>query len=102
VVEFENGQKKLAAEITDQEITWSQSSPVAADQVRAWFGQQVQADKEGADDGSISANKFIFLLLALNAIPLLLSGSSWFIVGLAVLVIYLPARYLNSMDKDKP
>lgn len=101
VVEFESGQSKLAAEITAQEITWSQSSPVAADQIRAWFGKDIKADKAGSTKASGSlVSKFIFWILALNAIPLLLSfGKTWFMVALAVAAIYFPAKYLESQDK---
>jgi uncharacterized Zn finger protein (UPF0148 family) len=104
VIEFGQGQNKLAAEMTEQELTWSQSSPVAADQIRAWFGAQVKADKSGAGGaGAVSANKFIFWLLALNAGPLLMAfGRTWLIVLLAVLALYLPAKYLESISKDAP
>ncbi len=38
VYEFEQGQTKLAAELTGEEMTWSRSVPVAYDQMAAWFG----------------------------------------------------------------
>src|SRR5262249_47412403 len=40
VREFVNGPLRLAAETSAEEMTWSRSSVVALDQVRAWFGQQ--------------------------------------------------------------
>lgn len=102
VTEFESGQNKLAAEMTADEITWSQSSPVAADQIRAWFGEQINADKAGASSSDTSglSRKFIFWILALNAVPLLMNfGSSWFIVALAIAAIYYPAKFLGPAGK---
>ena len=101
VTEFESGQNKLAAEMTTEEITWSQSTPVPADQIRAWFGEQINADKAGAaaDPKSLS-RKFIFWILALNAIPLLMNFSgSFLIVGLAIAAIYYPAKFLGPAGK---
>lgn len=100
VTEFEQGQSKLAAEMTDKELTWSLSKPVAADQIRAWFGQEISADKQspGAD---ISVQKYIYWLLGLNAIPFLLGASgTWLILLLSVLALYFPASYLNKKDKS--
>ncbi|MDY7574907.1 DUF4178 domain-containing protein [Actimicrobium sp. CCI2.3] len=101
VVEFENGQNKLTAEMTAQEMTWSHSSPVAADQIRAWFGKDIKADK--ADDGaplkSGTTHKFMLWILALNAIPLLLNfWGTVFYTALALAAVYFPARYLESID----
>lgn len=101
VIEFESGQNKLAAEMTAEEITWSLSSPVPADQIRAWFGEKVAADKNapkaGLDDLS---RKFIIAILALNAIPLLMDfGGTWLYVLLAIAAVYLPAKYLSALDK---
>ncbi len=102
VTEFENGPIKLAAEITAHEITWSQSSPVGSDQIRAWFGEQIQADKPGADaDLETLSNKFIFWILAINAIPLFLSpGRTWFGVAAAVAAIYFPAKFLRRLSEN--
>jgi predicted RNA-binding Zn-ribbon protein involved in translation (DUF1610 family) len=102
VVEFEAGQNSLAAEITTEEFTWSQSSPVAADQIRAWFGKNIAADKIAPTPSSSSmATKFVYWILALNAIPLLLSfGSTWFYVLLALAAVYFPGKYLESHAKD--
>jgi hypothetical protein len=43
VSEFEAGQLRLASETTPQEMTWSRSSPVSADQLKAWFGKPSRA-----------------------------------------------------------
>ena len=102
VTEFECGQNKLAAEMSTEEITWSQSTPVSADQIRAWFGEQIHADKAGAaaSNPKSLSRKFIFWILALNAIPLLMNFSgSFFIVALAVAAIYYPAKFLGPAGK---
>lgn len=102
VIEFECGQTRLAAEMTPQELTWSQSTPVPADQIRAWFGKGVQADKGASAAKKGGAGKYIFWILALNAIPLLLSFSTtWLSVLLAIAAVYLPAKYLESVDNGK-
>jgi hypothetical protein len=101
-VEFQSGANKLAAEITPQEITWSKSSPVGADQIRAWFGKGVAPAKAAStDDLGRLARKFIIIILVFNAIPLLASfGRAWFPVALGIAAVYFPARYLKSLGKD--
>ena len=103
VSEFEKGQNKLAAEMTTDDITWSQSSPVPADQIRAWFGEQINADKAGGDDDTKSlSHKFIIGILAINAIPLLMNfGGSFFIVLLAIAAIYYPAKLMGPVGKGE-
>lgn len=103
VVEFESGKIRLAAEMTPQEITWSQSTPVPADQIRAWFGKEVKAEKRApAAAKKGRSGKFLFWILALNAIPLLLAfKSTWFYVLLALAAVYLPAKYIESLDEGK-
>lgn len=108
VTEFESGQNKLAAEIGAAEITWSLSSPVAADQIRAWFGDTIKADKAGkavlSDEEATVAlsRKFIFWILAVNAIPLLANfDANWWVVGLAVAAIYYPAKFLGPAGKGE-
>ncbi|HEU4373109.1 MAG TPA: DUF4178 domain-containing protein, partial [Telluria sp.] len=105
VFEFENGQTRLAAELTGEELTWSRSTPVAFDQVRAWFGNALRADAQRkAPSQSLpstsAATKFLWWILGLNAIPLLFNFSGTFIyVVLALLAIYLPAKLF---EKAKP
>lgn len=103
VVEFECAQDKLAAEMSAEEITWSLSSPVPADQIRAWFGNDVKAEKRQpkADLSGVSI-RFIYGILIFNAIPLLLAfRSTWLYTLLAMAAVYLPAKYLESIDDDK-
>lgn len=103
IVEFQNGQNKLAAEMTPDEITWSQSSPVGADQIRAWFGDAIKADKAGSSDQvSGMSTKFLWWIAGLNAVPLLFSfGGTWFTVALAMAAVYFPAKYLGSLTEGE-
>lgn len=108
VFEFENGQTRLAAELTGEELTWSRSTPVAFDQVKAWFGEALRAGpaRKASSDalpGASASTKFLWWILGLNAIPLLFnfSGTIAYVV-LALLAIYLPARLFASAGKDKP
>ena len=98
VFEFASGQTRLAAELSADELTWSRSTPVAFDQVKAWFGDALRIDplrkapSEGLPSSGIS-QKFLWWILGLNAIPLLFNFSGTFIyVALALLAIYLPAK----------
>ncbi|WP_295765309.1 DUF4178 domain-containing protein [Undibacterium sp.] len=107
VIEFESGKNKLAAEISADEITWSLSTPVAADQIRAWFGDTIKADKAAGADSDEAAiaslsRKFIFAILAINLIPLLASfDANWWVVGLAVAAIYYPAKLMGPAGKGE-
>jgi predicted RNA-binding Zn-ribbon protein involved in translation (DUF1610 family) len=101
VAEFAQGQTRLAAEFTDEELTWSRSTPLAFDQVRTWFGIKVPAPAAGPEKGSIPAiaKKFMIAILLLNLIPLLLnfSGSAaWVLLGVAA--VFVPSFYLDSGD----
>ena len=99
VVEFQNGPVKLAAEMTSTELTWSQSSPVSADQIRAWFGKTVAADKlvESLPLKS-TAVKFVWLLLLLNLIPLLMAPTAWLPVMIGLAAVYYPATLLDGFN----
>ncbi len=103
VLEFENGNTSLAAELSDAELTWSRSTPVAFDQVRAWFGAAVKgsapAAKGGAEKGRNStAIKFMWWVLGLNAIPLLFNFDDTLLVLAAALfaLFYPPAMFRNN------
>lgn len=108
VFEFEHGQVRLSAELADEELTWSRSTRLAADQVHAWFGLPVRAAARGAAPQkgryARSAQKFIMVMLAVNAIPLLVNFRSAIVLNLlGALAIYLPALFLDSTDKgDTP
>ena len=98
VTEFAQGQSKLAAEMTEHELTWSLSTPLGPDQIRAWFGAEIAADK-ASPDSDINVNKYIFWLCGINAIPALLGGfGTWFLVAMGVLALYLPVKYFSNKD----
>jgi hypothetical protein len=107
VFEFQNGQTRLAAELTAEEMTWSRSVPVAFDQVKTWFGDALRGDAmRGQPSDSmpagVSTSKFLWWIAGLNAIPLLLNfGGSFTYVALAMLAIYLPAKFFAFGGKDK-
>ncbi|MDB4872635.1 MAG: hypothetical protein JWL97_3639 [Gemmatimonadales bacterium] len=107
VFEFAKGQTRLAAELTGQELTWSCSQPVAVDQLKTWFGSELRIDPAAktpaqALPSSSLAQKFLWWILGLNAIPLLFdfSGTVFYVV-LALLAIYLPAKLFAPADKGK-
>ncbi|MFA9216800.1 MAG: DUF4178 domain-containing protein [Sphingomonadaceae bacterium] len=104
VAEFAQGQIRLAAEATAQELTWSRSAPVPFDQMQAWFGQQFSGQPAKQVLGLHQrykrvAKNTIMVMLALNAIPLLMNFSgTWALSALGALAIYLPALYLDSKE----
>lgn len=76
VSEFEHGSTRLAAELSDEELSWSRSVPVADDQIRTWFGKQLTAPLHTRpavqmDGTSGTAAKFAMWLIGLNVVPLL-------------------------------
>jgi endogenous inhibitor of DNA gyrase (YacG/DUF329 family) len=103
VAEFKGGQARLAAEFTGEELTWSRSTRVASDQVRAWFGLPATASKRGSvvvtgqdstDSVAPIAKKFIVAILLLNLVPLLLNWEgSWYWVGFGVLALFFPPKF---------
>jgi uncharacterized protein (DUF983 family) len=108
VFEFENGQTRLAAELTGEELTWSRSTPVAFDQVEAWFGASLRlnGERKPASESlpsTLVSTKFLWWILGLNAIPLLFNFSGTFIFTvIALLAIYLPPKLFAPADKGKP
>ena len=105
VSEFQSGQAKLAAELTPSEITWSCSTPVAFDQIKAWFGADVRGDGPALAVAQAPLRstqmKFVWWMLGLNAIPILFNfGGSFWIVIIALVALFYPARYFQG-DGDK-
>jgi ribosomal protein S27E len=103
VAEYQHGQSRLAAESNAEEFTWSRSSRVAADQVRAWFGLSRQAVPAPiltvAERASMGAQsrKFLFWLCCLNLVPLILSfraAAPWLFLG--IFCIALPPMFLKN------
>ena len=107
VYEFESGQAKLAAELTASEMTWSRSTPVAFDQIKAWFGDAVKGDGPAASSGAPGSlmstqMKFVWAILGLNAIPLLANfGGSFWIVLIALFALFYPAKYFQGDGEKK-
>lgn len=102
VMEFAFGKKSLAAELTNDELSWSLSTPVPADQLRAWFGTAIQADRlpQKTPIRKI-AEYLIYALAALNIGPLLAgSDGAWTYFLFAAAAIYLPAMVLSWMGED--
>ena len=103
VTEFSLGKNSLAAELTANELTWSQSAPVSADQIRAWFGTEVKAEKLQPKTPILSIAKyFMYGLLAFNFIPLMLEfGHTWKYVLFAAAAIYVPAWGISKMNDER-
>jgi hypothetical protein len=109
VEEFSAGQLRLASETGEQEMTWSRSSPISADQLALWFGAAFKGRLKSPSRAKPFANNryrstakyIIWFMLALNAIPLLTNFSgTWFLSAVGALAIYLPAIFLDSNDKS--
>ncbi|RJF97316.1 DUF4178 domain-containing protein [Noviherbaspirillum saxi] len=102
VVEFENGKNQLAAELSNHELTWSLSSPVPSDQIRAWFGTAVKAEKLSPKTPLLTIAKyFLYGMLIFNAVPLLFSFSgTWKFFLFSAAAIYVPALILQAMDDE--
>lgn len=99
ITEFACGNQKLAMEKTAEELTWSMSTPVAADQIRAWFGENIKADKHGPE-GELSAKGFLYWLVGLNMIPFLFGArGTLIIILLAMAAIYVPTLFLNKKSE---
>ncbi|OON63953.1 hypothetical protein B0920_11595 [Massilia sp. KIM] len=101
VREFERGMASLAAENTQDELSWSRSTPVAADQVRAWFKLPAPPAAKGA---GLSASlgelqwRFLLWILGLNAVPLIVNFGETMIWLLAALfALFIPP---NIVKKD--
>jgi hypothetical protein len=100
VTEFADGGLRLAAEATSEELTWSRSTPLALDQVRAWFGEHVHVDQTPHPKYMGMARQIVITLAVINSIPLLLAtGSVLPYALLAVAAIYLPAYFLDRLDE---
>ena len=101
VVEFQSGQNTLAAEMTAAEITWSQSTPVNADQIHAWFGDKIVVSKSAeAVPLKTASIKYCILLFLLNLIPLVHSEDALIYVVIGCVAIYYPAKYLDSLNEE--
>jgi len=90
VREFERGMTSLSAESSEEELTWSRSTPVAFDQVRLWFNLPAPPVREGKVPRSLNELRFRFLLwfIGLNLVPLVVNFGEtliWMLAGLFLL-----------------
>jgi endogenous inhibitor of DNA gyrase (YacG/DUF329 family) len=91
VTEYEEGRTRLAAELTGEEVTWSRSSRVTADQVELSFGLRPKK-KTVAERTSMRTQSWRFLLwlVGLNVIPLIVhfgGVAPWVFLGMLALVL---------------
>src|SRR6478672_11320276 len=102
VSEFVFAKKRLAAELTGNELTWSLSNPVPADQLRAWFGTAIKAERLPTKTSIVTIAKyFVYGLLAFNIIPMIgAPGDTWTYFLFGAGAIYLPALALSWMHED--
>jgi hypothetical protein len=105
VVEYARGVSRLAAERTADELTWSRSTPVAFDQVRAWFQgdvaslQRLPKAPQPQRSPRTQAQNFLWWILGLNAIPLLLNFSGtilWVVLG--IIALFVPPGFARADD----
>ena len=103
VTEFEAPGKRLAAEVSREEMTWSLSMPVPPDQIHAWFGVGVRNQPTTHPGYRAMAKRVLIPMLIVNAIPLLLAtGSTLGYSLLAALAIYIPAYFLDAREDRRP
>lgn len=99
VIEFADHDLRLAAEATATELTWSRASPLALDQVRAWFGAHVHDGQHPQPPYRHTAGRILIALLLVNAIPLVIATANCLpYVLIAAIAIYLPAYYFDRLD----
>jgi hypothetical protein len=109
VVEFEKDTATLAAELDAGGLTWSRSTPLAYDQMQAWFGGQYHGAVPVRRGGWFNtrglmgtARIFTIVMLVLNAIPLLANfAGNWNIVLIGAGALLLPAWFLDLGKKDE-
>ncbi|QBE63726.1 DUF4178 domain-containing protein [Pseudoduganella lutea] len=110
VEELRSGQSMLAVERTENEITWSRSSPVAFDQLHMWFPTVFKGKPKQPlrPPGKLTsgtryrdaARMLIIITGVVNAIPLIANfGGTFAYPVLGALALYLPAVFLDDNDK---
>lgn len=100
VVEFEAGKNRLAAERTAEELSWSWSTPVGADQLRAWFGVAIpDTVLSPKTDIMKIAEYFLYGIVGFNFIPLMFAfDDTWHYSAVAAAAIWLPAKVMSLMQ----
>ena len=111
VTEYRAGDRKLAMEASDEEISWSRSGSVGEEQVMAWFGKpkpigaalkaKVAADV-GATNCMTIAKRLAYFLLGINAIPFFVNSDDTFsIVVFGLMALFIPAWVMDRL-RNKP
>lgn len=103
VTDYRAGDGKLSMEASAEEITWSRSAALDADQVMAWFGKaKVPARLKLSSSAAIRQNHksmakwLVIALLAINVIPLFVAFDDVFETLMFFgAVLYLPAVWLD-------
>jgi hypothetical protein len=106
LADYAKGDQKLSAETTAQEITWSASKKVSAQQVASWFGKAPAAvqSQSGAGKPSVLSTRaaiiYSILVAVLNVPISFASGRRGLVVILvALLLIWAPvaiSRYFSN------
>lgn len=110
VSEFRASGRKLSMEAGDEEITWSRSAPLEADQVMSWFGKpkspkdlkaSVSAAASSAQNHRSIAKWLTVALLAINVIPLFVAFGDVFETLLFFwAALYFPAAWLDGVGRN--
>lgn len=99
VTEFSSGPVRLAAEASDEELTWSRSVPLPLDQLRAWFGGHIDVDRQPHPKYMDMARRILIAFAVVNAIPLVFAtGNAMPYALLGAAAICLPAYFLDRLD----
>ena len=102
VFEFEAGPATLAAELSAEEMTWSRSLPVANDQIRTWFGigaHRLPPTKPAKKERNTLPVKFMWWIVALNAIPLVANFfQTALVIVIALVALFFPPHVFSNDD----
>ncbi len=109
VREFQAGSQLMTMETSHEEVTWSMTSPVSADQLHALFGDKIAPDVKmfhghqyGDPENQMTPGIIsILAMCALNFIPLMVADGAFvfFVLLIAAALIWVPEKYmLDSHD----
>ena len=108
VTDYSAGDRKLSMEAGAEEITWSRSAGLDADQVMAWFGKagglarpRLSSSAAIRQNNKTMAKWLVIALLAINVIPLFVAFDDVFETLLFFgAALYLPAVWLDGKSGD--
>ena len=108
VTDYSAGDRKLSMEASAEEITWSRSAGLDADQVMAWFGKagglarpRLSSSAAIRQNNKTMAKWLVIALLAINVIPLFVAFDDVFETLLFFgAALYLPAVWLDGQSGD--